>query len=880
LGLVFFVLNPPLKPTVQSKLEPEQLAPAHPNDAAQMEFDNVVDPNTGKIPEGALYKAYKELLAQGRIPDNINKTELVKWGWNPINDFFTTLAVTRLTYDPNNTQTFYFCTGEGWFNADAVRGAGIWKSVNGGEDWMQLPSTDTILFYSCQDIGVHPVTGDVYVCTRPQTLSSTAYGGVYRSQDGGLSWTQVLGAGNGSDLNTAADLEFTASGGIFVTIGIFNTDGIYFSETGDTGTWVKQTNGFPTSDIYRVELATAPSNDSVAYAIAINTVPNTYHIKGFYKTVDRGNTWFNIVIPAGDSSIFSKKQGWYDMSLAVSPVNENLVLAGGLNVWRTKDGGGYWEQITYNKSDSLEYMHVDQHEVAFQSDSIVYFGNDGGIWRCDNIYADNPDIYERNATYNVTQYYAGAIDATGGSPNIVGGTQDNGTNMSTSQDVAAFTKLTGADGSFCAIDHENPNYIYTSKQYIRMYRSSNGVNGPFDAITNPYLVNGGSSVGGNARFINAMEMDPADPQKLYMASDIGVWRLTNARTAVDSAWEKCTRTLGEVSSIGISKNPPNVVFFGRRSTSGRIYRLIDADQTDGSYVPENADPNQNLPSSTGTANITSSCIYVDPIDGNHVIAVWSNYGVSSIYETTDALDSIPTWLPVEGDLPDIPVRWAVLHPTKPEVCYIATEIGVFFTNNLDGINTKWLVANTGLAMVRTDMLELRAADKTILACTHGRGLFTGQILDNNNIVWTQRGPTNVGGRTRTIVIDPNDSTGKTIWAGSVSGGLWKTDQIDSVGFEPPIVIPPPQRDEFLVYPNPFYGSGLTFQLNLTARTDVSITVYSLSGQLVAQPLNKTMDIGFHTLTWDPSAYLVPGVYLVSVNSTIENTIKKLVFLGR
>jgi len=148
---------------------------------ANVGFDllRTADPNSGKIPSGAIMKAYRELKGRGFYTSRFTnfKTEDGTDGWQQINDFFPSLSITKIAYDPNNTQIFYFCTGEGWYNADAVRGAGVFKSTDGGETWAQLASTDTTIFDYCQDLVVHPLTSDVYVATRSS--------GLQRSTDGG-----------------------------------------------------------------------------------------------------------------------------------------------------------------------------------------------------------------------------------------------------------------------------------------------------------------------------------------------------------------------------------------------------------------------------------------------------------------------------------------------------------------------------------------------------------------------------------------------------------------------------------------------------------------------------------------------------------------------
>ncbi len=117
---------------------------------------------------------------------------------------------------------------------------------------------------------------------------------------------------------------------------------------------------------------------------------------------------------------------------------------------------------------------------------------------------------------------------------------------------------------------------------------------------------------------------------------------------------------------------------------------------------------------------TISCIAIGGSEDT-LLVTFSNYGVSSVWQTYDGCES---WEEKESNLPDMPVRWAIYHPAKASSAMLATEMGVWTTYNLDETEVEWIPDNLGLANVRVDMLQLRDADNTVLAGTHGRGLFT------------------------------------------------------------------------------------------------------------------------------------------------------------
>jgi photosystem II stability/assembly factor-like uncharacterized protein len=805
----------------------------------EFEIARLKSPITGEVPSHLKYQSLPKTMGGKYLRV---KTKFYPNSWNVVDDNFATLSVSKMVYDPNNTSVFYFCTGEGWFNADAARGNGVWKSVNAGETWTQLTSTTDEAFYYCQDIIVHPTTSDIYVATRE--------GGLQRSADGGQSWVQVLGGGNGSSANRAADLELTADGEIVVSFGIFNTDGIYISNTGDIGSWQKIVTGLPNGGYERLEIATAKSNSNVMYVIPQNGTTNK--IMGVWRSEDKGQTWVKKENPGGDLEM-AKVQSWYDLIIEVDPNDENTIVAGGLNLWRSKDGGENWQQLTEGdkrKTSDLQYVHVDQHEVVFQNSDTVYFLNDGGIYKSDNFTADTPVLYDVNRNYNCTQFYSVDIHPDTDGNYVVGGTQDNGTNGSLTEGISEFYLVSWADGGFSAIDYEDPSYVYSTTQERRVYRN---VDGKRDTITNNKITDA------NTLFINPFIIDASNPQTLYQASSIGVWSLENARTADSSSWKRICRPLGVVTALATSTSAPNTVYFGRQQT---LLRIENSNTTDETYIPVFCDKNGELPSGGYINNIV-----IDDLDKNHVIVIVSNYDIASVYETFDAYENDPTWVSCEGNLPNIPVRWGCFKNGSSQVLYIATELGVFYTEKLDGENTAWLPTNDGLPNLRMDLIKCRKSDNTFVVATHGRGIFIGKTKSGTNeIKWEERGPNNVGGRTRTLMIDPTDASSKKVWAGSVSGGLWVAQNIDSVSQ----YIEIGGSTTLDVLPNPA-ANQLLLKFNENNSSTIKIKIYNNLGQLILK--QEVANTGEYNLN---IAGISNGILYVNLKQGSEEITKKII----
>lgn len=624
--------------------------------------------------------------------------------WTPVNDMFNNIAITTLAYNPANTQIFYFGTGEGYFNADAIRGDGIWKTVNGGTTWTQLASTTSNAnFRYIQKIVVHPVSGDVYAGTQ---------NGLFRSADAGVSWTKVLGNGTGATNDRVADIEISANNTIYTSTGLFATDGVYKSTTGLAGSWTKintGTNGFPTTGFNRIELACAPSNANTLYAVTQSSATNgVYQI---LQTTDAGTTWTVRTNPTdadgGIGTDFTRTQAWYDLTAAVDPNNPNTLCVGGIDIFKSVNGGSSWQQLCHWYGGfGFQEVHADQHAIIYEpgNSSVIYFGNDGGIYRTGDGTATIPSIVSKSENYNVTQYYACAMNPTAFSSQFIAGAQDNGSQQYSALGINSTIEVTGGDGCYTHIDQNQAQYQFTSYVYNNYYRSTN-TGASFTGITS----------NNTGYFVNPTDYDDLN-NNLYASKAAGdYYVILNApANATFTTVAVAAFNSGRATHISVSPNTANRVFFGLNN--GRIIKVDNAHTTTPTAV--------NI-TGAGMPTGTVSCIAVEAGNDNHLLATYSNYGSVSVWETTNGGT---TWVSVEGNLPDMPVRWALFNPTIPSQAVIATEVGVWSTDLLSGVSTVWGPSSNGLANVRTDMLQIRTSDKLVIAATHGRGLYSTDVF--------------------------------------------------------------------------------------------------------------------------------------------------------
>lgn len=637
-----------------------------------------------------------------------NDITLFSSSWMKVDDFWANMAVSAITHDPTNPNIFYVGTGEGYGNIDAVRGGGVWKSVDGGLSWSQLASTaNSTDFRAVFDIDVNPINGDVYAATNTS--------GLQRSQDGGATWSKVLGANLGTGDNRVYKTEITAAGVIWASV---RSNGIYKSYSGNANTFTKlnsTANGFSPNPQARTELAVSQSDTNICYVLSLAS--GTPKI---FRTNDGGSTWTTLNlpndadfgIPAND---FTRSQSWYDYTIAVNPADTNHVIVGGIDLFETRDGGNSWDQLSHWYGGfGYQYVHADQHNIVFRDDTsnVVIFSNDGGVAYCpDSKTASTPIIVTRIKDYNTTQFYGCDIHPDAGSNYFLAGAQDNGTQQFSQPGVASTVEVTGGDGAFCYIDQDNPDWQLTSYVRNNHYFSADG------GIT----FGGLNSSDNTGSFINPGDYD--DALNILYTRGLGS---SIKRTFINGN----LNPISDIIQPGINGTPTHVkvspyaqgsstLFVG--TNSGRVYKVTGADGLSPSSVNLTT---SNLPSGS------VSCIAVGANE-NQLVATYSNYGINSVWYTSDGGS---TWSSIEGNLPDMPVRWALFNPNDYKDIIIATELGVWQCTDITATNPAWNAENTGLANVRVDMLQMRESDGTVAAATHARGLFSSDLFYNPNPV--------------------------------------------------------------------------------------------------------------------------------------------------
>ncbi len=660
--------------------------------------------------------------------------------WVAIGDFWSCLAIRCITYDPNNPMVFYLGTGEPETAIQTYRessglGNGIWKSTDGGQTWNTIPSTSGFPYITKilvkNEAGNSVIYAGVVSGLYHGIHQSTPSDGLFRSADGGNTWTQVLPVISGFSVPySPSDIAMGADGRIYVgTMPNLDSRGgatILFSDSGLPGSWTVNSTyktiieSDPDYSIPgRVVLATAPSNPSVVYGLIgsgfLNTANNFKYFYCFHiiRSNDKGVTWDDKNLPYDlTSGVSFATIAWHALDITVDPNNAESLYIGGLDVHHSTTGGDTWLRVSdwalMYSGGGPEYVHADQHIMVYKpgSSSELLLGTDGGVFYSSNAGVSFPNFQQRNTNYATLQYYSADIKNLPGDVSLLGGLQDNGSLLYEGYPISINNMISGGDGAYCFFDKNEPDFYMTSGYYNVWYIFAAGT------MIN-YVGDWQSGV-----FVNPADYDYRTNTLYSNACDfIGTYvdyysKISNITAGYSGTFKKAnTTTTTYFSAVKWSPYSPSgkaTLFLGTQS--GKLFKLLNAESTPiTTEITGSAFPVGSI-----------SCIDIGSSD-NELLVTFSNYGVASVWHT---IDGGVTWKNKETNLPDMPVRWGIFHPGNKKQVMLATETGTWTTENFDQDEVVWTPAVNGMANVRTDMLNIRESDYTVVAATQGRGLFT------------------------------------------------------------------------------------------------------------------------------------------------------------
>ena len=631
-----------------------------------------------------------------------------------------------IRFDPSNSNTLWVGAPDG----------GLWKSTDGGNTW--ITNTDELSVIGVSDVAIDPQNTQImYLATGDSDGGDTYSTGILKSVDGGISWSNTglnwmpsqgkrIGRVLINPINTQIILVFSNSG-IYRSI----NGGVTFSLTpggatgfkdgefkpGDPNTvyaasgtfFCKSTNGgatwtsvnLPLGGIGRLSLAVSDANPSVVYLLASSISNNGF--TGLMRSSNSGTSFTiqsatpNILGPSMDGSS-TYGQGWYDLAIAVNPTNADEIIVGGINQWKSINGGVSFNIFTYWSWNlqGIPQIHADVHDIQYLpgAGNVIFSATDGGLYKT----TDGNTWVGLNNNLVIAQQYRIALSSS--SPGIIlTGHQDNGTNKTT--DLINWFNIYGADGMDCLIDWNNSNNHVFTMQNGNHFRYFNGA---VQFIADPP---GGS-------WVSPIHQDPQNPNVIYAGGRQALYKCSNMWTSNqnDVNWQIMgtpSPPFDIIIELAIAPSNNQIIYTLK---SGGISKSIDGGNT---FI-----------SCSNPSNYPPTQLAISNVDPNVLFVTYSGY--SSSDKVFKSLDGGNSWINLSAGLPNIPVNSVVYqhNPDGGNRIYIGTDNGVFYRDNS---TNGWVQFSSGLPNCAIMDLEIFYPSNILRAATYGRGTWESDLYN-------------------------------------------------------------------------------------------------------------------------------------------------------
>jgi photosystem II stability/assembly factor-like uncharacterized protein len=739
---------------------------------------------SGRISHFAFHPEHKHVFYAATASGNL---------WEALFENEASYYIGYIAIDPGNPLTLWVGTGENNAQRSVAFGDGIYRSDDGGKTWTNKGLKDS---GHISQIWIHPEDSDtVLVAAQGPLWNSAGERGLYRTTDGGENWTRILDIDADTGVNEFVvdprnpDIIVASSyqrrRHVWVLINGGPGSGIH--KTTDGGeTWNRVEAGLPSKDhMGRIGLAMAPSAPDMIYAI----IEGSDDEKGVYRTTDFGTNWEK------RSGHMTTSPQYYN-ELVVDPQNPNRLYSLDTFTNKSEDGGKTFAPL------SNKFRHVDDHALWIDPDNTahIYIGGDGGIYES----WDRGQTWRHVQNLSITQFYRIAADEAKPFYNVCGGTQDNNSLCAPSRTTVVhgitnsdWNLVLGGDGYKPQIDPTDPNTIYAQYQYGGLAR--------YDRRTQeriyitPHPKSGETAYKWN--WNTPLLISPHNPRRLYYAAE-RVFRSDNRGDSWEVISPDLTRQLdrnqlevmGRVWSVDTVAKNDSTSMYGSiigLSESPLVEDLLYVGTDDGVIsVSDNGGKNwRKTDSFPGVPDMS----YIDDVvasvhDENVVYAVFDNHkrGDHAPYVLRSD-DRGQTWTSIGDGLPERGSAHTIAEDhVDPNLLFVGTEFGLFFTQDQ---GTSWQQLKGNFPTIAVRDLEIQRRETDLIVGTFGRGIY---ILDDYSPL-----------RTPAAALDASPATLMPVrdtWL-YVEGDLWDNREKGSMG------------SGFFTAPNPAYGAVFTYYLS-------------------------------------------------------------------
>ena len=630
--------------------------------------------------------------------------------WHRVATGYPVLGVSGIAIAPNDSNVIYIGTGEvyNYQNANigvsnritrGTYGIGILKTTDSGETWTKSLDWSYNQQKGVQDVDIDP--------NHPEVIWAATTDGAYKSTDAGVNWElklPVIMAMNILIQPANSDTVLITCGNLFS-----NGHGIYRTIDGGES-WTKMTTGLPANFGGKAILSYCRTQPDIIYA----SIGNGYTGDAgtwLCKSTNAGETW-EIV----NTLDYATYQGWYSHFVGVKPDDPDVIICGGIDLFKSNNGGvtlqkkSYWDHWYMGDvpvggpEGPPDYSHADHHVIVYHPDQpdVIYFGNDGGVFRS----TDGGETFEGcNGGYQSTQFYNGFSSSVNDSLLALGGMQDNASAIY--EGSPAWRRVVGGDGCWTAIDAGNDNILYASAQSLYLVKSYdrgwswNYVNVPNYGTSNfvsPYIV-----CQDNSQVIYA-----GRSYILKSTNGGGQWVRMNNNQPLNGM---------PILSLAVYALDNNYVYAGviPNFSETNMYRSVN-----GGESWENI--SHTLP------NRYPMDIAVDPVMPFTVYVVFSGFNSAHVFKS---LNGGAVWEDITHELPDVPTNAIAIDPEFPQHLYVGNDLGVFASTNQ---GESWLAFSAGLPEVVIAMdVSISPQNRKLRVATHGNGVYERSLIGDNTV---------------------------------------------------------------------------------------------------------------------------------------------------
>lgn len=603
--------------------------------------------------------------------------------WQYVPTGFPVLSVSSIAIAPNDSNLMFIGTGEvygyrnsiGGISIRTTRGSygiGILRTTDGGATWTKSLDWQYAELNGVMAVKMHPL--------HSRLVWAATSEGIYRSADTGRTWSLVHTVKMGTDLL----LHPTDTSVVYAAHGNLNSagGGIYRSTNGGAS-WTKLTNGLPATFGGKILLALYPPAPHVLFASVGGGATSGSWL---CRSTDGGDSWTTLT-----TQDYASYQGWYSHFVGVDPSDSSKVIAGGVDLWKSSTGGtnlfvkSDWAAWYFGAPEPgapegpPEYSHADHHSITYHptDPSIIYFGNDGGVFCSTN----GGETFEgRNGGYQTTQFYNGFSSSWTDSLLAIGGMQDNATAIYKGD--LGWYRVIGGDGCMTAMSPTSNDTLYGSSQSLNLLRSVNG-GISWSGISVPS--------GGTTSFVGPFALAPSAPKVMYAGREKvfrsttggGGWTATNGNVVLDAG--------NPLIAITVAPNDAQTVYAATTpvATRAKLFRTTNSGTTWSNIT--GTLPNRYLidiavhPADRDIAYVTASGFGTSHLyrttDGG---ATWSDAGAG--------LPDVPTSaVVIDPGLPDH------LYVGNDLGVYVSTNGGGTWSSYSDGLYDATLVMDLSIS---------------------------------------------------------------------------------------------------------------------------------------------------------------------------------------